>query len=366
MAEENTFLNADHIYEDVEGEQGKTLKLEEDQSQGLVGLIKTRFSNAERARLGDESRWLSAYQNFRGKYGTKVRFREYEKSRVFIKVTKTKTIAAFGQLIDVLFGTGQFPIAVKETRLPEGIAKTAHIDLNQAPVNIEGPEAGGVGLPEVKASENPFDVGYQGDGNILKAGATLVNGENFLSSLEDNYTDQEGNVVLTSGISSIPAPEINPAQKAARNLERLIHDQLEESNGVAELRNSLFEAAMLGTGIIKGPFSFNKTLHRWEKGETGRDYKPSHVRVPRVEFVSCWDFYPDPNATNIDECDYLVHRHKFNRSQLRALRNLPYFDKDAIRESLQMGPNYNTRYFENQILTDDARLKLIFQIVLKS
>ena len=129
MAEENTFLNADHIYEDVEGEQGKTLQLEEDQAKGLVGLIKTRFATAERARLGDESRWLDSYQNFRGKYGKKVRFRESEKSRVFIKVTKTKTIAAFGQLIDVLFGTGQFPISVKETRLPEGIAKTAHIDL---------------------------------------------------------------------------------------------------------------------------------------------------------------------------------------------------------------------------------------------
>ena len=115
--DENTFLSADNIYEEVEGEEGKTLKLEIDQSKGLVGLIKTRFSNAERARLGDEGRWLEAYQNFRGMYGKKVRFRESEKSRVFIKVTKTKTIAAFGQLIDVLFGTGQFPIAVKETRL---------------------------------------------------------------------------------------------------------------------------------------------------------------------------------------------------------------------------------------------------------
>jgi len=103
MAEnENTFLNANHIYEDVEGEQGKTLKLKSEQTRGLVGLIKKRFSNAERARLGEESRWLSAYQNFRGMYGKKVRFRESEKSRVFIKVTKTKTIAAFGQLIDVL------------------------------------------------------------------------------------------------------------------------------------------------------------------------------------------------------------------------------------------------------------------------
>ena len=217
--EENTFLDANSIYEEVEGEEGKTLKLEEDQSKGLVGLIKTRFSNAERARLGDEGRWLESYQNFRGKYGKKVRFRESEKSRVFIKVTKTKTIAAFGQLIDVLFGTGQFPIAVKETRLPEGIAKTAHIELNQAPLNIEGPEEGRVELPEVKSSENPFDVGYQGDGKVLKAGATLINGEDFLGSLQDNYTDQDGNLVVAEGPSFLGEPEIRPAQKAARNLE---------------------------------------------------------------------------------------------------------------------------------------------------
>ena len=358
--EENTFLDANSIYEEVEGEEGKTLKLEEDQSKGLVGLIKTRFSNAERARLGDEGRWLESYQKIRGKYGKKVRFRESEKSRVFIKVTKTKTIAAFGQLIDVLFGTGQFPIAVKETRLPEGIAKTAHIELNQAPLNIEGPEEGRVELPEVKSSENPFDVGYQGDVKVLKAGATLINGEDFLGALQDNYTDQDGNLVVAEGPSFLGEPEIRPAQKAARNLEKLIHDQLEESNGVAELRNALFESAMLGTGIIKGPFSFNKTLHRWESREEGREYNPTHVRVPRVEFVSCWDFYPDPNATNINECDYIVHRHKFNRSQLRALRNMPYFDKDAIRECIQMGPNYDARYFENQILTEDAKTETDF------
>ena len=159
MAEnENTFLNADHIYEDVEGEQGKTLQLEADQAKGLVGLIKKRFSNAERARLGDESRWLSAYQNFRGMYGTKVRFRESEKSRVFIKVTKTKTIAAFGQLVDVLFGTGQFPIAVKETRLPEGIARAAHIELNQPSVEIEGPEEGNIDVSQVPLNKKPYDV----------------------------------------------------------------------------------------------------------------------------------------------------------------------------------------------------------------
>jgi len=354
--EENTFLNADNLYEDVEGEDGKTLQLEEDQSRNLVGIVKSRFADAERARQGDEERWLQSYQNFRGLYGKRVRFRESEKSRVFIKVTKTKTVAAYGQLIDVLFGTGEFPISVKETRLPEGIAKEAHIELNQAPVSIEGPQIeSGIDVSQVEVASNPFDVGFEGDGNVLKPGATLTSGENFLSSLENNYTGQDGEIVLTEGRSPLPAPSINPAQIAARNMEKLIHDQLEESNGVSELRNALFESAMLGTGILKGPFSFNKTLHRWTTGENGREYTPTHVRVPRVEFVSCWDFYPDPNATTMEECDYIVHRHKFNRSQVRNLRHMPYFDKDAIRNVLQMGPNYEARDFEDQITADEDR-----------
>ena len=354
--EENTFLNADNLYVDVEGEDGKSLQLEEGQSRNLVGIIKSRFAEAERARQGDEERWLQSYQNFRGLYGKRVRFRESEKSRVFIKVTKTKTVAAYGQLIDVLFGTGEFPISVKETRLPEGIAKEAHIELNQAPVNIEGPQIeSGIDVSQVETTTNPFDVGFEGDGNVLKPGATLTSGESFLSSLEDNYTGVDGEIVLTAGRSPMPVPSINPAQIAARNMEKLIHDQLEESNGVSELRNALFESAMLGTGILKGPFSFNKTLHRWTTGEEGRNYTPTHVRVPRVEFVSCWDFYPDPNATTMEECDYIVHRHKFNRSQVRNLRHMPYFDKDAIRNCLQMGPNYEARDFEDQITADEDR-----------
>ena len=115
---QNTFLNADSIYEDVDNEHGKTLKLEYEQSRNLVGLIKSRFASCEDARKPDESRWLNAYQNFRGQYGRRVRFRESEKSRVFIKVTKTKTVAAYGQLVDVLFGSGQFPLSVKETKMP--------------------------------------------------------------------------------------------------------------------------------------------------------------------------------------------------------------------------------------------------------
>ena len=138
-------------------------------------------------------------------------------------------------------------------------------------------------------------------------------------------------------------------------MEKLIHDQIEESNGSSEIRNALLEAALLGTGIVKGPLILIRNyISGIQMKKVNETYNPLEVRVPRIEFVSCWDFYPDPAATNMDECEYVIHRHKMNRSQLRQLRNMPYFDEDAIRDCLQMGPNYEEKDFESQ-LKDDAR-----------
>ena len=347
MAEQdNTLLNADNLYVEVDGEDGKELNLAFDQRLNLVGVIKDRFKVAEDARMLDERRWIKSFENYRGLYGKKIRFRESEKSRVFVKITKTKVLAAFGQLVDVVFGTGKFPIGISETKIPEGELENAHLDTQNPVPGIET-------TPKIEAEDtveepmdNPYDVGYVGDGKVLKPGATLGKGL-FEESLE-NQADEVG--LLAEGFVPIPQiPELSPAQRAARRMEKLIHDQIEESNGSSEIRNALLESALLGTGVIKGPFNFNKTLNRWTNEEGERQYKPLEVRVPRIEFVSLWDFFPDPSATNIDECEYVIHRHKMNRSQFRALKNLPYFDKDAIRECLMMGPNYEEKYYENQL-----------------
>ena len=347
----NTFLNADNIYMDVEGEAGKNLDLEIEQKTNLVGIIKSRFTVAEDSRRSDESRWLRAYENYRGLYNKSVKFRDSEKSRIFVKITKTKVLAAFGQLVDVIFGTGKFPIGIAETKIPEGELADAHLDTQTGAPGLESTMGGGE-LPDDIGNriENPYDVGYEGDGKVLKPGATFQKGI-FEETLEDKVEDQ-----LVEGFSPIPtALEISPAQKAARRMEKLIHDQIDESKGSSEIRNALLESSLLGTGIVKGPFNFNKKLHKWETGEDGeRTYNPLEVRVPRIEFVSCWDFYPDPGATSIEECEYVIHRHKLNKSQLRQLRNMPYFDEDAIRNCLQMGANYEEKSFESH-LKDDAR-----------
>ena len=348
---ENT-LTANGIYfGDVEGEDGLELTLEENLRNNLVGLITDRYVSAKSSRDLDEQRWLTAYHNYRGLYGKNVRFRESEKSRIFVKVTKTKVLAAFGQLVDVVFGANKFPIGISETKMPEGISQYGHIDTAAAP-GIETSQ-GQAPEEEQEITDNPFDVGFEGDGRVLKPGATYATGK-FEDIKLDKKAEEKG--MLKEGPSPDPQVlELSPAQKAARRMEKLIHDQIEESNGASEIRNALFESALFGTGIVKGPFNFNKTLHRWDEGEDGdRVYSPVDVRVPRLEFVSIWDFFPDPNATNVDESEYVFHRHRMNRTQLRSLGKMPYFDKEAIRTCLQMGPNYVEEDYEHE-LKDDNR-----------
>ena len=323
------------------------------ESNRLASFVYDRFITSERARQSDEDRWLEAFHNYRGQYYKNVQFREHEKSRVFVKVTKTKVLAAYGQLIDVLFSANKFPISVEETKVPEGASEYAHLNPVKETLQNSGPSVEG-GSDQSMPPEQMTLLGFEGDGRELPKGATfsgLQEDKEFLGSLKGELGDE----AVKEGSAPLPEmAQIRPATTLARRMEKLIHDEIDESSGSQELRNAIFESVLLGTGIIKGPFTFNKTLHRYVKNEDGtRSYQPEQVKVPRLEFVSAWDFYPDPNAKNIEECEYVVHRHKLNKNQLRDLLDRPFFDKEAVLETLQDGPNYRNRTFETQIKNED-------------
>ena len=347
---ENSLLGANFIHEPDTDQDSHELKLEGFMEQNLIQKVKSRFEEAARAREVKERQWMTAYQNYRGEYGKNVRFRENEKSRVFVKITKTKVLAAYGMLIDVLFGTGKYPIGIRETQVPEGSTERAHL-------KTDGETTSEAPTEEVQEDiENPFDPGWNGDGKVLAPGATFRSPTKFLKDMVSKFEDNTGNVVLEEGAAPTPdVPEINLVKQAARQLEKLVHDQLDESNGETETRNALFEMCLLGTGWIKGPFNYNKVLHNWVEDEEGnREYQPVDVRVPRIEFVSCWDMYPDPHCTGIDDLDFIIQRRKLTRSDMRKLVRMPGFDKDAVRTALLNGPNYVVQDFEYTIRTDDS------------
>lgn len=292
---------------------------------GLAGHIQSKFEDSENGRRTFEHRWLQAYKNFRGIYDSSTQYRDSERSKVFIKITKTKVLAAYGQIIDILFANKKFPIVVESTPVPDGIVKFAHM---KSPMD---------------ELQSPF--GYPGDGMELEPGATSVNFGKY-QNLADN---------LAEGPAGPGQPQLEPAAEAARALETVIHDQLTDTDAVNVLRYAIFEASLLGTGIIKGPFNFYKRLHKWERGEDGeRQYVPEEKIVPRIEHVSVWDFHPDPSATSIEDCEYVIQRHRMNRQQLRSLMNRPYFDAGAIQNALVKGPNYEDKYYEDTIREDDT------------
>ena len=90
----------------------------------IIPFVMERYYRAEDYREQDEQRWLRAYRNYRGLYGSDVQFTEAEKSRVFIKVTKTKTLAAYGQIVDVLFANNRFPLSVDPWKTSLKMLKT--------------------------------------------------------------------------------------------------------------------------------------------------------------------------------------------------------------------------------------------------
>jgi hypothetical protein len=296
---------------------------------GIISFVQQRFSRAEESRRYDEQRWLRAYRNYRGIYSPDIKFTEAEKSRVFIKVTKTKTLAAYGQITDVLFANNSFPLSIEPTIIPEGVAEHVH---------IETADKSGQGSPDAGAL-----FGYKGDGNDLPPGATVQSLLERLGPLKDTLKDEK--VIEGAGVTPTSLT-FSPSMVAAKKMQKKILDQLDESNANKQLRSAAFEMALFGTGVMKGPFGVDKEYAKWDdKGE----YSPTIKTMPQTSHVSVWNFYPDPDANNTGEAQFIIERHKMSKTQVLALKKRPMFRKNVIDEVVMQGENYTKKYWEDDL-----------------
>jgi len=310
----------------------------------VVGFVKERYKRSEDSRYADEQRWLKAYRNYRGLYGSDVQFTDAEKSRVFVKVTKTKTLAAYGQIVDVLFGNNKFPLTVNPSVLPDGVAESVHINVDPNAENAMGAISDAMGTPAPK----PYLI--DGDTN-LEPGETLIDLQARLAGMEDKLAPVSEKIIEGDGTTGTTVT-FHPAMVAAKKMEKKIHDQLQESGATTHLRSMAFEMALLGTGAMKGAFAVDKEYPNWnEDGE----YDPIVKTVPECEHVSIWDFYPDPEAKSMDDAEYVVQRHKMSRTQLRKLKSRPYFMDDSVQMAIDKGPDYTQKYWEMTMEDDDTQ-----------
>ena len=338
MADENNFMETDasSSLDDI-----KDIDNSDDPKSGsIVQLVEERFSKAEDARFVDEQRWMNAYRNYRGLYSADVKFTEAERSRVFVKVTKTKTLAAYGQIVDVLFGNNTFPLTVNPTKLPEGVADTVSFETDDMGKKIAEESFNTFSKPEPLITP---DI-------VLEPGDTLNSLKERLGPLQKKLEPVSDLIVESTPITPTSVT-FHPAMVAAKKMQKKIHDQLEESNANKQLRLAAFELALFGTGIMKGPLAVNKEYPNWnDEGE----YDPVVKTVPATNYVSVWNFYPDPDAANMDEAEYCLERHKMSRSQMRSLKKRPFFRSNAIDNAIDLGESYEKKWWEQE-MEDDAQ-----------
>jgi hypothetical protein len=315
---------------DTPTDENKIIALEEDgdveqenlEFSGLVSHVQEHYQRSKTRRESDEDRWLTAYRNYRGLYGPEVQFTETEKSQAFIKITKTKVLAAYAQVTDVLFAGSKFPLGIEASRTPVGVADALHFEAKEP----MGPD-GKTPLRPITARPELLDT----------------------AGVYKDKLDPVQDVVQEGGGNTPTSATFEPAKKAAQNMEKLIHSQLEETDADKHLRSVAFECALFGTGIIKGPFAFDKEYPSWN--DEGK-YEPQYKTIPKIESVSIWDLYPDPDARSMHDAEYVIQRHRMSRTQIRALKNRPFFREESIELAIEFGADYTQQYWE-EILEDN-------------
>lgn len=310
--------------------EDKIAELVEQPGHLISADITAKFERSKSNREETEHRWLKSYQNFRGRYGDDINFLSTEVSRVFVKITKTKTLAAYGQLLDVLLGGPQFPITVGPTEKPIGVKEAVHVG---------GPTQKAEPTPQEPSLDDLDPIGFEGDGKEILPNETVF--DRMKRIVSDHLTMDVD--IEEGGANTKGSITVDPAQLAAEGMTKKIQDQLTEANMPREFRKFLFEMVLLGASCLKGPFYEEKEYPNWD--EDG-NYDPIVIPMPVSKFASAWDIYPDDNATSVDDSEWLIERHKMTKQDMRALRRQPFFRRQAIEEAIEMGANYRDEDWE--------------------
>jgi hypothetical protein len=120
--------------------------------------------------------------------------------------------------------------------------------------------------------------------------------------------------------------ELEKIDKSVRRAQKQIDDWLNESKWPAKLRQAIWDAARVGSGVIKGPVAVKNTAGKVNPG---------------VKIVKVQNLFPDPYCgDDIHNGDYLFEREEISKRKLREKKSMSRqgWRADAIDECLKEGP----------------------------
>jgi hypothetical protein len=210
------------------------------------------FTQYANDRLLQEQKFIKNLRQYLGIYDPEIeKALEPNQSRAYPRLTRVKCISMLARIMNMMFPGNE-----------------KNWELNASP----------------SAEMNPLDVKAAVQA-LMQEKATANNGQAPQMSMD----------LINEAVNRL-------AKQRARDLEKLIDDQLMEIGGdqtldyISLVRQVVFSGIRYGLGVLEGPYLKSETKVVWSAVTGGFQPTQRTVRKPLYEWLSVWDYYPDMSA----------------------------------------------------------------------
>lgn len=276
-------------------------------AQALVQALEKEAERRVTAKQPIEKRWIEESFQYHGRYlhheeEAIKSSQTMNKSFVYMNETRRKSDAVEDRLIDIEFPTDDRNFSSEATTVPElsdeALAWSRFAAQNQQML-LQVPD----GAPEAQAA--------------IEA--------------------QREGIRRATEVQAI----IDEAGRRAAAMQDEMDDQLNECSYNHQCKLMAHDACKLGTGIIKGPVLSSYRKRTWQQRQDELSgfvvHEMQEVDEPRPAFyrVDPWNWFPDMDATCLEESESFYERHLMTASALKKLAKTEGFNADAIRRLIK-------------------------------
>lgn len=266
---------------------------------GLGGELFSKFTEYKDARDEVTGNWIEDLRAFMGQYDPETIAKiqgKGDRSQVYVGLTRTKVLAAYSRITDLLFQPGQQFFMIE----PTPIAKQPRLEQE---------------LTEKAALE--------------------------IMQLAETVDPNEVQPIIQARFEELKQEIEEETEFRVENMSETIKDQAIESNLEGKMKDAIMEQVIFGTGAMKtGTLRIQKD-HNWVKSPEGFELIYEENLIPEMEAVSVFDLYPDPYATSVEDMRSIFRRHIISRTDFNDLKDYPGFNKQMVQDIVEDHPKGN-------------------------
>ncbi len=307
-------------------------------ADGMAGVVMRLHAEARdrvQKRRQIEIRWIQDMRLYYGRYDEVtekgLEASNGQKSRAFIPLARTKTNLWEAELNDRLFPADDRNWGISPTPVPD-LANEAERAKQEA---IEA-EAEAERLKEQQRTQAEAQA-------VAGEGSEPMPAPEGGDDLEAMAQVAAGHAQDQRDIERLVRQQMAVATKRAQAMEQEMDDQLTECVYPKRSRDVISDACRLGVGVMKGPMFASKPRRAWEQVDENV-YALKDIKQDKPQFyrVDPWNFFPDPNAQDMEFSESELERHLPNKRQLRKMARELDFNQKAVRELLTEGPGHGS------------------------